>query len=178
MRDNLSSRFCVLLFCLGYCLFVGACSTHSSQSVVNNKVATDSRLELDNKEIIKSFYKALNDTNWQKLKTLVSDDYRHYYAKDTGFNSISWQSAERGFKGVRSAFADWRLTPIKMIAEGDYVSVLLIGGGTHTGSFAGIAATGKVVKAPAMTIHQLKDGKIIADWELLDNGAFLEQLKN
>ncbi|RYY67933.1 MAG: hypothetical protein EOO13_13670 [Chitinophagaceae bacterium] len=175
MRKSFSSAFCPLLVFIAVCLFIISCSTHSVQHPVENKTFTAD--QENNKEIIKSFYQALNDTNWQKLKSLVSEDYRHYYARDTGFNSISWQGAERGFKAVRSAFADWRLTPVKIIAEGDYVSVLLIGGGTHTGSFAGIAATHKVAKAPAMTIHQLKDGKIIADWELLDTGAFMDQLK-
>lgn len=165
------------LFIFGFSIIISSCSNHPSQGHPANKPITTNQLELHNKEIITSFYQALNDANWEKLRSLVSDSYRHYYAKDTGFNSIPWQSAEKGFKGVKNAFADWRLTPTKMIAEGEYVSVLLTGGGTHTGSFAGIAATNKLVKAPAMTIHQIKDGKIIADWELLDTGAFLEQLK-
>ncbi|RYZ49362.1 MAG: hypothetical protein EOP49_16430 [Sphingobacteriales bacterium] len=36
----------------------------------------------------------------------------------------------------------------------------------------------KVAKAPEMTIHQLRDGKIIADGELPDTGVFFKQLKH
>ena len=77
----------------------------------------------------------------------------------------------------QKAFPDWKLKPVNVVAEGEYVSVLLTGKGTQLGEFAGIPATNVKAIAPIMLLHQIKGGKIIADWEIMNSSAFLKQLK-
>ena len=66
---------------------------------------------------------------------------------------------------------------MNFVAEGAYISVLSKGDGTHRGDFVDVPATNMNTNAPIMLLHQVKDGKIIADWEIMNAGAFLEQLK-
>lgn len=148
----------------------------------NNKVAlsqnSDVQAQLqNNKALVMKLYQALNDTNWAVAKTLVDQDFKHHFVKDTGFGVTSWSGFEKGYRMSQKAFPDWKLTVMNIVAEGEYISVLLKGEGTHLGDFAGVPATNKKAGAPIMLLHQVKDGKIIADWEIMNAGAFIEQLK-
>jgi steroid delta-isomerase-like uncharacterized protein len=129
-----------------------------------------------NKAVVMEFFRALNDTNWQQLSNYVAPGYRHYSISDSGFSHQNWDYFLHGFKEVKKAFPDWQLAPDQLVAEGDMVAVRLTGSGTHTAPFAGMSATNKKVTIPLMTMHQLRDGKLVADWEMVDSGNFMQQL--
>jgi len=148
-----------------------AASATSSEISDNQK-----RLE-NNKAVVLKLYQALNDTNWKLAATLVDKDFKHHYLKDTGFSFTPWSGFEEGYRASQKGFPDWKLTPITVVAEGEYVSVLLRGEGTHLGKFAGIPPTKVRAIAPIMLLHQIKNGKIVADWELSNTSSFLNQLK-
>jgi predicted ester cyclase len=176
IRIGWRSSYIMAVFCW---LSILACNNYASKKTVTDvsqNWVSNKQLE-GNKAVVLLLYQALNDTNWAMAKTLVNKDYKHYFVKDTGFASIPWSGFEKGYRMSQNAFPDWKLTPLAMIAEGDYVSVLLKGEGTHLGSFAGIPATKLKASAPIMLLHQVKDGKIIADWEVMNSSAFLDQLK-
>lgn len=48
--------------------------------------------------------------------------------------------------------------------------------GTHTGSFMGIAATGKYVEFTGIYIAQIESGKIVEHWGEEDGVSLLTQL--
>ncbi len=58
----------------------------------------------------------------------------------------------------------------------DRVVVRWTGTGTHNGEINGIPPTGKRIRVDAITIHQLRDGKIAETWEVWDTLGFLQQL--
>ncbi|MGE0031685.1 MAG: ester cyclase [Steroidobacteraceae bacterium] len=64
----------------------------------------------------------------------------------------------------------------QIIAEGDLVAVLWRGEGINTGEGNGLPATGKPFHVTAMTMFRLRDGKIVEEWNVFDNYAFLTQL--
>ena len=64
----------------------------------------------------------------------------------------------------------------ELISAGDKVVVRWIGSGTHTAEVNGIPPTGKKIAVDAITIHQLRDGKIAESWEVWDTLGFLQQL--
>ena len=80
-------------------------------------------------------------------------------------------SSERGIKegleafkqriiSLRAAFPDIRYTVEEIVADENKIGVTSSFLGTHKGEFAGIAATGKEVKATELYFIQLTDGKI------------------
>jgi len=179
MKNSYSSR-CIVVATIFSSFLTLSCYNPGPNTVVKQSVpgtvGKDKLLE-ENKALVRKFYEALSDTNWSLAKTLVHKDYKHYFVKDTGFASISWNGFEQGYKASHNAFPYWKLTPFKIIAEGDFVSVLLNAEGTHLGNFAGIAATNVKARAPIMLLHEIKEGKLVADWEIMNTALFLKQLK-
>jgi steroid delta-isomerase-like uncharacterized protein len=71
-------------------------------------------------------------------------------------------------------FPDLRFEIEQMIAEGDRVMSQLVMNGTHTGTWSGIPATGRRVAIRMITIHRIRDGKIIEDWALVESLGFFQ----
>ncbi|MDT3446828.1 ester cyclase [Pseudofrankia sp. BMG5.37] len=76
----------------------------------------------------------------------------------------------------RRAFPDLVWTVEDMVAEGDTVAVRYIMTGTHRGTFAGVAATGRAVHAQSMAFYRLADGKIVEERAQLDMLSLLQQM--
>ena len=155
-------------------LFLVSCySARTPETEISDK----EKILHENKMVVKKLYTAINESNWNVAKTLVDKDFKHYYVKDTAFAAMDWNGFERGNQMARKAFPDWQLNVLIIVAEGEYVSVLLKGQGTHLGAFAGIQPTNINASAPIMMLHQIKNGKIIADWEVANMDLFLKQLE-
>jgi len=69
-----------------------------------------------------------------------------------------------GCKAVGTAFPDYRWELQELVVEGDRIAARLIGQGTHTGPFGGIAPTGRRISTPELVIYRFADGKIIQCW--------------
>ena len=74
------------------------------------------------------------------------------------------------------AFPDLKWTVEDMIADGDTVAVRYTMTGTHRGTFAGVAPTGKAVTAQSMAFYRLADGKIVEERAQLDMLSLLQQM--
>jgi predicted ester cyclase len=61
---------------------------------------------------------------------------------------------------LRTAFPDIQYTVEEIVADGNKVGVTSSFTGTHKGEFAGIAATGRQLKATELYFIQLNDNKI------------------
>jgi len=75
-----------------------------------------------------------------------------------------------------NAFPDLKWTVDHMVAEGDTVAVRYTMTGTHRGTFARVAATGKAVRAQSMAFYRLADGKIVEERAQLDMLSLLQQM--
>ena len=78
--------------------------------------------------------------------------------------------------GFLNAFPDCQFTIDDMIAEGDQVVTKKTFRGTHTGEFAGIPATGKMVELQFVDIMRVRDGRIVEHWLSMDQLSFMQQL--
>jgi steroid delta-isomerase-like uncharacterized protein len=64
----------------------------------------------------------------------------------------------------------------EMFSAGDRVVVRWTGTGTHVAEVNGIPPTGKKIRVDAISIHQMRDGKISETWEVWDTLGFLQQI--
>jgi hypothetical protein len=62
------------------------------------------------------------------------------------------------------------------IAEGDKVVTCLSGYGTQMGELFGIPPTGKKIRATAIAIRWIANGKIVEHWSEVDNVGVMQQL--
>ena len=75
-----------------------------------------------------------------------------------------------------NAFPDLTFTVEQMVADGDRVASQMTMQGTHSGTWMGIAPTGKQISLQMMTIHRIEAGKIVEDWVLVDSLGLFQQL--
>jgi len=73
-------------------------------------------------------------------------------------------------------FPDVATTIQDMFVSGDKLAVTLIWRGTHTGSYGGVAATGKPVEVRDTAIWHFHDGKVTEILTLQDQFALLKQI--
>ncbi|HLZ57015.1 MAG TPA: ester cyclase [Ktedonosporobacter sp.] len=73
-----------------------------------------------------------------------------------------------------TAFPDYHVVVEDLVAEDDQVVARLTVGGTHQGTFFGIAPTGKQVTWPAVDFFRLADGKLVEHWLVADIMALLQ----
>jgi steroid delta-isomerase-like uncharacterized protein len=85
-----------------------------------------------------------------------------------------------GFKrlagAVIRAFPDLQISVEDALADGDRVVRRVTWTGTHTGSYLGIAPTGRSVRAEATVIMRIVGGKIAEEWEITNVLGLLQQL--
>ncbi len=77
---------------------------------------------------------------------------------------------------LRAAFTDREYKTEKFLSDGDWASCFGHIEATHSGTFMGIAATGKRVKIPYMDFWQVKDGRIADNPVSVDFASVLSQL--
>ena len=75
------------------------------------------------------------------------------------------------------AFPDLTISVEQMVASGDRVASHLTMQGTQTGTWIGIAPSGKQISIQMMTIHRIEAGKIVEDWVLVDSLGLFQQLR-
>jgi steroid delta-isomerase-like uncharacterized protein len=102
------------------------------------------------------------------------------YAKDFVNHGIrsnsSLEEDQTALKGWHQAFPDVVVTPEKLIAEDDLVTIYWIARGTNTGTGNGLPATGKKAELAGITIWRIVDGKIKEEWSAFDQLSMMKQL--
>ena len=77
---------------------------------------------------------------------------------------------------LRSAFPDRVDVIEQVIADGDRVGLLFRVTATHTGSFFGIAPTGRRIDVYEIAWLRIKGGQMVEGWFMMDETALLQQL--
>jgi predicted ester cyclase len=67
-------------------------------------------------------------------------------------------------RSVSTGFPDYHWDLQELIVEQDTIAARLIGQGTHTGPFGGVAATGRRISTQELVIYRVTDGKIAQCW--------------
>ena len=126
-----------------------------------------------NKKLVRSFYEAIEQENYEALKNFCHQDFVFY--PHTPFYGVEGliESEKKNF----DAFPGFKM-PIKtMVAEGDQVAIYFIFEGTHTGiPFHDASATEKNVKFSLMMLLRITEGKIIEKRSHVDKHDILRQL--
>lgn len=95
-----------------------------------------------------------------------------------GFHHLREYSIAKGYGDLAldAAIPDRTDHIEAMMAEGDMVWMRFNTGGTHSGSLAGIAPTGRQLRVPVAMIARFADGKWVETWTFADEFGFMLQL--
>jgi predicted ester cyclase len=96
-------------------------------------------------------------------------DFGRFFDADIDFSVVGTDQCVRGAEAAEAAIRfmhesafDARPEITKVLVGDDAAAVELVFVGTHTGDFAGVAATGNAVRVPYAAFYDLKDGRIAA----------------
>ncbi|HZD60663.1 MAG TPA: ester cyclase [Anaerolineae bacterium] len=125
----------------------------------------------------KLYYDAMDAFNRGDLDTYwgyFSPDFVNHSASLGG--TLDLEGAKQSMQAELSALPDLKLNVVDVVAEGDMVAARGTMTGTQTGSFQGIAPTGKQVSIESMVFLRIVDGKFVENWEVADTYGMMVQL--
>ena len=118
------------------------------------------------------------EEGWNRGNLDVIDQYMHpaYTRKEHTTTVQGFQETKQLITNYRQAFPDVHITIEEQIVEGDKIATRYTASATHTGTFMGIAPTGKQVTINGMGFYRIVDGKNVESWQIYDRLDLLQQL--
>ncbi len=134
-----------------------------------------------NKAIVSKFFEELwNNRNFDLADELFATDCVTHQLR-SGNEVVSLprgpEVVKRHVAEWLTAFPDLSFAVEQTIADADRVVSRAVMQGTHTGSWNGIAPTGKLVSIRMIVIQRIAKGKIAEDWVLVEALGLLQQLE-
>jgi steroid delta-isomerase-like uncharacterized protein len=130
-----------------------------------------------NKRLVVRFYEEVwARGNVDFAAEVFADDYvRHDLRPTQAAPGAAGQASIA--KQFRQAFPDLRWSIDLVLAENDLVAARWTASGTHTGTWAGLAPTGRRAEFSAVNIFRFgEDGKVAEIWNHRDDLGLMEQL--
>src|SRR5262252_6108963 len=142
-------------------------------SLLFASIACASSLQEQNKALAKrAFEEVLSGGRFELAEELYAKDFVNHGVH----RNASLEEDQAALKGWHQAFPDLVISPEKLIAENDLVTIYWIARGTNTGTGNGLPATGKKGELAGITIWRIVDGKIKEEWSAFDELLMMQQL--
>lgn len=127
-----------------------------------------------NKEIALGVSRAIMNGEWDKVASILADDFQYIGDGNPPINKEQYIGFMRGV--LCAGMTDMDMQFLRVIAEGDLVSVDYTNAMTHSGMFYGVPATGKRVLGTGQFIREVKNGKVTAEWQTTNALGLMQQL--
>jgi predicted ester cyclase len=123
-------------------------------------------------ELVRAFFSAVNNEDDERIdaiaaRSLLSYDIHGTHSR-TGFKRYV-SNLHRSFSGLHFEVHE----NIGVLVEGDLVALRTIITGTHTGDYAGIAATGSQIQTSGSHIFRVRDDELVEHWPVVDTYRIL-----
>jgi len=157
-----------LLFC-----FTIACQDKAAMAELE-KYKAKVKVEEQNKDVVSRYWNG----KWNERRPGILDELQAqnvvYHGTSMAMNGL--EEYKKVYGVFASAFQDTQLSIESVMADGDKVITQVKLRGTHKGDFEGIPPTGNTLTLTAFTVFRLVDGKIVEEWEILDELGMMIQL--
>jgi steroid delta-isomerase-like uncharacterized protein len=144
---------------------------------IRDQTLADSERKLasedENKRVARIFYDGFQQGDWQKIKNLFAPNYKYHLAGVTNSNS---ETQEKKIAELHQGFSKFEILIHRMIAEKDNVAVVFTIEGIHSGTFAGVQATGSKIHVASVGLLRIDNGKITQYDEIIHFLRLLEQI--
>ena len=134
----------------------------------------------DTKAIARESFRLIETGDAELAEQIIAGDFINDEAADDPEDAERQQHGPAGFlatsRWLREAFSDLRFELRETLAEGDTVMAAAIMTGQHTGSFNGIAPTGRAITHRQVHIFTIADGQITRHRAVRDDLGLLLQL--
>lgn len=123
-------------------------------------------------ELVRAYFDAVNAEDPARIDELLARQFLSYDVHGTR----SRTALKRYHTDLRGSFLDLRFEVhenVGVLVEGDLVALRTIITGTHTGEYAGVAATGNAIQTSASHVLRVRDDRIVEHWPVLDTYRIL-----
>lgn len=115
----------------------------------------------------------MNQGNFDVVDEIVDPNYV-YRSPDEELHGT--EALKAFLAGYHAAFPDLRMAIDELVVADDKAVIFFTLTGTHEGPLMGIPPTGKEMRVHGVVRSRFEDGRIVEEWEVLDQLAILTQL--
>ena len=115
----------------------------------------------------------MNQGNFDVVDEIVDPKYV-YRSPDEELHGT--EALKAFLAGYHAAFPDLRMAIDELVVADDKAVIFFTLTGTHEGQLMGIPPTGKEMRVHGVVRSRFEDGRIVEEWEVLDQLAMLTQL--
>ena len=128
-----------------------------------------------NKQIVRDYFKAFLAADEAWWTRHIAPDFKRH---DPGlpFEVVGPGGVKKLAEALLPGIPDMELPIVDLVAEGEKVLARLSVKGTHAGELMGVPATGAKIDIDVLDLFQIRDGRLIEHWALLDNLGLLRQI--
>ncbi len=131
--------------------------------------------EHKHQQLLKNFYDAASDGQWDKIGDFMPEDaINHTPLQGRTGKGLADIKAE--FQELVKAFPDFKIEASDICVEGDKATARITISGTHKGEFAGIPPTGKRITVGGIDYVHIKHDKLAERWGYYDQMQMMQQL--
>ncbi len=127
-----------------------------------------------NKELALGLSRAIMKGDWQKVDDLLDDNFSYIGDGRPAMNKREYVGFMKNV--LCTSMTNMEMKFLRVVGEGDLVAVDYTNEMTNTGNFMGIPPTGKKVFASGKFIREIKNGKVISEWQTTNMYGLLVQL--
>ena len=117
--------------------------------------------------------KVWNQGDYEALRSLAAPEFEYCLG---GMPPRDLDGMCEFIRMTREAFPDWKVTPVSMVSDASAAAVRWQGRVTHLGPFHGIPPTGKKIFVSGINFYEIKEGKIVREWEETNSLGILRQM--
>lgn len=129
---------------------------------------------MDNKEIALNVSRAIMNGEWETVEALLADDFQYIGDGNPAINKQQYIGFMR--YALCAGMTEMDMQFLRVVGEGEMVAVDYTNAMTHSGPFYGVPATGKRVIGTGQFMRQVKNGKVIAEWQTTNALGLMQQL--
>jgi steroid delta-isomerase-like uncharacterized protein len=123
--------------------------------------------------VVRRLIDAINRQDSEALRDVIHQDYV-YRAPGEELHGIG--GLEGLLSAYRQGFPDFQIVIDDAFGDQDRVAILFTFTGTHLGELMGVPPTGESVSVQGTILSRVADGKIVEEWELIDQLTMYQQL--
>jgi predicted ester cyclase len=123
-------------------------------------------------QLVRALFDAVNADDAERVDEFVARSFLSYDIHGTR----SRTALKRYYADLRQSFSELRFEVhenIGVLVEGDLVALRTIITGTHTGDYAGAAATGTPIQTSASHFFRVRDDQLVEHWQVVDTYRIL-----
>jgi predicted ester cyclase len=128
------------------------------------------------RRVVESMVDGLNDHVIDGIGAFFAESFRWMGNAGCGTKTGLREFQDNWQRPFQAAFSDKVCIDEARLAEGEWMAAFGRQEATHSGTFMGIAPTGKRVEIRYMDFWQVQDGKIVANWVMVDFPHVMRQL--